>query len=119
VQQHVASERERERDLANRRRAPTTDVPPRPPPPSLHASIICQSLQLLEADECFLLVRGGGGGSVTGGGVGSCGGMVRGDAGNGVTKVATNWVQESLLADRWSRFSSDGLFVEGKATGEA
>jgi hypothetical protein len=51
--------------------------------------------------------------------VGSCGGMVRGDAGNGVTKVATNWVQESLLADRWSRFSSDGLFVEGKATGEA
>ena len=42
--------------------ATTSSATPRKNPPSLHASIIRQTLRLLEADECYLLVPGSGGG---------------------------------------------------------
>lgn len=65
--------------------------------PSVHAAIIHAAKRMLEADECFLLVRGGGGGGA---------GEVRG-------------VRDALIAARWSRYSGDGSFVEGLPTGLA
>ena len=64
---------------------------------SVHAAIIHAAKRLLEADKCFLLVRGGGGGGP---------GEVRG-------------VRDALIAARWSRYSADGSFVEGLPTGLA
>ena len=65
--------------------------------PSLHARIIREALKVLEANECFLLVRGGGGGGCT---------TVKG-------------VRDAIQAARWSRYSIDGSFVEGSPTGLA
>jgi hypothetical protein len=71
--------------------------------PSLHARIIREAQNLLEANECFLLVRGGGGGGNMG----------------AVGALQVQGVRDALQAARWSRWSLDGSFVEGSPTGIA
>ena len=63
---------------------------------SLHSMIIQQAQFLLDADECYLLVRGAKGGP----------------------ESDVRSMRDSLLAARWCRHSKDGSVVQGELTGE-